>query len=112
MTQEYWGSTAAALDHYFGNYIEMARLFHVFDTPKPSREAFEERKTKFIAGLESTIARNLPVHGGITQDHLREILQLAQGDWSDINVVKSVYDMYYQINGTKYDEKMLFPQMQ
>lgn len=103
----YFGTTASSLDHYFGNYAGMARLFHL-DKPKPSPDAFEERKQKFIAGLERAIAQNLPEYGGITQQHLREMMQLAQGDWTDVRTVKALYARYDELRQGGRDIPALF----
>ena len=103
---KYWGSTAAGLDHYFGNYVSIARLMHgegIHDL----RE-LEPLKREFLSGLTQVIAENRPVHAGITNDHLREMISLAERDWSDIGTIKGLYRRHFQLKGKEHEVDALF----
>ena len=102
-------SLEVRLDRAFGRYAGDARNKH---NGIPQRLSYEQLRGAFIKYLKRAIKQNLPASGNVDVSSLNRMERAAQGDWSDINVIKAVYDMYHQIKGTKYDEKMLFPQIQ
>lgn len=108
MKQEYFGTTASALDHYFGNGVGMVRLWHISDTPGLAG-SFDQKKKDFIQGLERAIQEDLPEFPPVTTQHLREMIALANsGNWADINTIKALYRRYYEIKRQPYNEAKLF----
>ena len=107
MQDKYLGTTASELDHYFANYVGMAKDWLM----EGEKERAQAQKVPFVDGLERVIDKNLPEFKGITNDTLRMIVKLAQsGDWSEIETIKSFYRWYYQIRGKIFDKQILFPQ--
>ncbi|MBI3190938.1 hypothetical protein HYZ41_04525 [archaeon] len=106
MSDKYIGTTASSLDHYFGNHIGIVRLWHLEGL---MTKDFDSCKRNFIEGLERTIGENLPEYAGITNQHLRQMIQVAQqGDLSNIDTVKTLYKTYYKIKKDPFDEQKLF----
>lgn len=107
MVEKYIGSTAGSLDHYFGNNVGIARLWHI--DPSDGQRDFGKQQRDFIVGLEAAIGKNLPEYAGVTNQYLREVVQLAQsGDWRDVETVKRLYSRVYQIRHKQFDEQKLF----
>ena len=101
-------TTANELDHYFGNFVGRVRHFHIGEI---NTFDFESNREKFIEGLERALTEEVPEERGTTRDHLREMVNLAQGDWSSISAIKALYRKYYEIREVdfgKYDEQKLF----
>ncbi len=104
-TRKYNGSTAEALDHYFGNNAGICKtwLSDGYDGN------FESRKMGFIRGLENTIKKDLPVYEGVTNERLREIAKLAgKLDFSKPSDLLQLYRACYRIRRKKLDEDKLF----
>ena len=99
-------TTAAELHHYFGNHVGIARWSHVGDTYIYN---INRCRDAFIAGLEKTLAEELPESAGVTIIHLQEMIKLARGDWSELETIKSLYRYYYNVTGGQFDEAKLFP---
>ncbi|MBI4452135.1 hypothetical protein HY637_01780 [Candidatus Woesearchaeota archaeon] len=107
MKDPYLGTTASELDHYFRNEVGMAR--NCLLKGEKERAQAKKAEANFVNGLERAIAENLPEFKGVTQQHLREMTQLAQsGDWADIRTIKALYRRYYEITGKPFDEQKLF----
>lgn len=104
MTDDYAGTLVADLDHYFGNYVGWARQCHL----GIASDDLAASKTAFINSLEKALAANLPSSKGVTSDHLREMIELARGDWSDVETIKTLYRRRYEIRREEYNEEKLF----
>ena len=50
----------------------------------------------------------IPTLEDVTYDHLREMITLAQGDWSDVETIKALYRHYSEIRKKDYDLEALF----
>ncbi len=101
-------TTASELDHYFGNCVGYARLFHI---EQSSGKYLHKEKEKFVSGLEKALVEEVSEEKEVTREHLREMIRLAKRDWSDVETIKSVYKRYFEIRGTDfgvYDEGKLF----
>ena len=106
MKENYLGTTASILDHYFGNLVGIVRLWHL---DKDTTQDYKSPKKEFIEGLEKAISDNLLEYGGVTKQHLKEMVQLAQsGDWSDITTIKKLYERYHKIRQKEFDEQEFF----
>ena len=95
MKDIYSGTTASELDHYFSKIVPIVKLWHESGRNK---EKFEAKRLEFVEGLERAIANNLPEFYGVTHQHLRDMIQLAQsGPWSDINTIDKIRAFYGKI---------------
>ena len=105
----YIGTTACALDHYFGNNLIHAKMKLVH---REAREGInidlDELKREFISGLEGALSDTIPEYGGITKQHIRETIELARGDWSNVEIIKSIYRKIFAIKCKPFDEQALF----
>lgn len=100
-------STAARLDLFFAHNVLRAGNMH---NGFKSNTNFDTLKRKFIHGLETAIKDEyLPESGNITKDDLRQMIKLANQDWSDVKTIKNLYRYHHQIRGIKYKERELFP---
>ena len=96
--------TTHALDHWFSHSAALARLDHL----DGEQSNFVTHKRTFIENLEDAL-RGSPEVGGVTRDHLREMVALAQGDWCDVATIKGLYKRYNQIRNQPYNESEFFP---
>ncbi|MBI5061404.1 MAG: hypothetical protein HZB67_03750 [Candidatus Aenigmarchaeota archaeon] len=95
MSIEYFATTAGRLDHYFRTCIGAAHVLMDFGQTGINYNEMQER---FISGLERVIAKNLPEYDGVTNDHLREMVELARGkDWSDREQLLQLRARYREI---------------
>ena len=101
----YLQSTAGKLDKYFGDYVCWVRNVHIGAIENCN---FKQNRTKFIDGLEKTLADGLPQRKGVTRDHLREMIELARGDWSCVETIQGLYYRYSEIREKNYDVEKLF----
>ncbi len=104
MADNHTGTTVSALEHYFGNHVTIVRVNLLMNPDYDSQSC----RDKFIAGLEKAVRDNLPEEQGVTQDHLREVIELARGDWKDIGTIKELYRRVYEIAKEPFDEPGLF----
>ena len=104
---EYVRTTASALGNNFGDYIGIVRLWHWCGD---MTRDFDGCKRGFIEALERAIKENLPEGDGVTNQHLKQMIQLAQNsDLSDIGTVKTLYRTYdCEIMKKPFDEQELF----
>ncbi len=78
---EYNGSTALILDHYFGNYIHVVWFYYNNNIQK-SYEEIGKIKEEFCKGLELKIKKDLKEYAGITNQTLKNFLELGKSlDW-------------------------------
>ena len=83
------------LEHYFGNYIGSARIWII---DGDLNRNFNERKSKFIMGLEQAIKLNLPEKHGVTRQNLIEMLELVRmSDLSKMDDINNLYALYNKI---------------
>ncbi len=113
-------STAGVLDHYFGNTVSF--MGDYLNSPVLQTSIREiERETQaeplaissrreFYEGLQEKLDAGAPELEGVTHDHLREMIAIAQGDWDDVNTIKALYQRYSEIRKTNYDLEKLFEQ--
>lgn len=107
-TNEYAGSTASELDHYFGHTIGFVRIDHSVGKDLTLQD-IDRIKNRFVKGLETTIEKELPEYDAVTYKHLREMIGLVENaDLSDIETVKMLYRRYSEIRDMQFDEKRLF----
>ncbi|GEM_PF-3483115 len=113
MVDQSQGTTALSLDHYFQNIadcfqnvVDNARYRHL--NGSTTGEYLQESKVRLTAALETAIKKNLPEDRGVTQQNLQEIIELASGDWSNIDTIRQLYRRYFQIKNREYDEQELF----
>lgn len=98
------GTTNSELRHYF-NKVSAARIKHLY----PDRDVDLDRlKADYTSGLELAIDKDVPEDKGVTIDHLREMLQLARGDWVVIGTIKALYRRHREIIRQAYDEDSEF----
>lgn len=105
MADKYIGTTAVDLDHYFRNEVGAVRMSHIAGDRTCN---FEDSRRDFIAGLERTLMDHVPESEGVTRTHLQEMVQMAQGDWSNIETIKRLYKRYFEVRGKEYNEEALF----
>ncbi|MBI2665406.1 hypothetical protein HYX12_02175 [Candidatus Woesearchaeota archaeon] len=106
---DYLGTTSLALDHYFGNctgcFTGVVGVRY-----RATNHDFGPSRDKFIAGLERAIEKNVPETEGVTLDNLREIVDLARHDWSDLDAVKKLYQRGWELRPKRYPHpKDMFP---
>jgi len=65
-------------------------------------------RKKFCESLQSRLDAGLPELEGVTHDHLREMIAIAQGNWNDVNTIKALYQHYSEIRQKNYDLEALF----
>ncbi len=93
---EYLGSTAWAFDDRFGNRVAPAKLSKDVELGFD----FDKIRDDYIAELEDAINQNLPEYDGVTNEHLREMIELSRGkDWSDLEVIGALYSARDRIRG-------------
>jgi hypothetical protein len=96
-----------ALNHYFGNYVGMARSTLI--SGNPDGEMLEELKSGFVDGLKGKIDEGVPDYGKVTAESLGEIIEFAKdGDWKDIGVIKELYRRVCDLKGKEFNEQELF----
>jgi len=103
MEEDYFG-TIRELNHYFGSHVSMARLRH----KRGRNDKCNDLQTAFIERLESSLREDIPETQGVTRAHLRELIEIAQGDWSDTETLKQLYMRKFEIKGEEYNEQKLF----
>jgi len=106
---DYLGTTSMVLDHYFGNSVNsFTGLLGV--RYRATNYDYSPTRDKFIGGLERAIEKNVPETEGVTLDHLREMVDLARHDWSDLDAVKRLYQRGWELRPKKYPHpKEMFP---
>ena len=68
-------------------------------------EDFEACKEEFINNLKRVISEDLPEEGGVTNDSLEELVELARDkDLSKIKSVKDLYRCYCRITGKRFED--------
>ena len=102
---EHVDSTADWLDHYSGNHVSVALGIHQGGYPSSN---FITERQGFITGLEKTLESTAPEEYGVTREHLREMLSLAQPDWSKGRTIKDLYLRYCEIRKQPYNLEKLF----
>ncbi len=114
----YEESTADWLSHYFGNYVGQMKYYHC---SSEFRRIIQERdrenqteplpvrlRQEFCKRLQDKIDAKVPEQSGVTYDHLREMIDLAQGDWNDINTIKALSQRYKEISKNNWDLEAIF----
>src|SRR3989338_1284249 len=86
------GTTLSGLEHYFGTRIGIIRVWH---RDGDMDEDFEACKEEFINNLKRVISEDLPEEGGVTNDSLEELVELARD--KDLSKIKSVKDLYTRV---------------
>ncbi len=102
MTDNYLGTTAGELDYLFGNHVGIARVKLLKD---PKYEANTHRDD-FITGLQRAIQEDLPEGQGVTHNHLMTMSELASQDWSGVDTIKALYNLFGEIRGKEYNIDM------
>ena len=106
MSTQYLGTTASALDHFFGNHIGCLRILYARGVEVVDINSY---KNKFIDGIEGVIKSNLPEYAGVTNQHLVQIVQVAKRvDLSNIKGLKEIYRNYFEIKRETFNEQELF----
>lgn len=112
-TSKYDGSTASALDHYFGNTVAAVRILllgHKEGQFSQVHIDYEKTKQEFVTNLNLALEQQVPEYGNVRRQDLRNIIQLAEaGSWSNVETIKDLYKAYYKIRGREFDEMELFP---
>lgn len=72
---------------------------------KKCSDLFKSIRDEFVQGLEAAIAENLPEYAGVTNQHLREMVQIAQsGDWSDPEIIRALSKRFSEIRQEPYKD--------
>jgi len=98
MSDNKYLTTAYAWDDLFGNKVGPVILYH---SPGSSYYDcdYEGCRNEFIAGLKSALS--LPEDEDVTRDHLREMIKIAEGDWSDIETIRAICEYHQSIRNSR-----------
>ena len=110
-TIKYDGSTASALDHYFGNCVAPVRIFLIDKKGlfSVAPKDYGEIKREFIHHLNQVLESQRPEYANVKREDLAKMVRLAEGDWSDVRTIKELYRAYYDIKKMPFEEEKLFP---
>ena len=65
-------------------------------------------RREFCVGLKSKHDAQVPILREVTYNHLQEMIALAQRDWNDVDVIKSLYRRWGEIRNREVDLEKLF----
>jgi hypothetical protein len=96
---------ASMTEHYLGNAVGLARM-HIIEGGHDA-SFLEAMKNNFITrGIEVDLKRVDSIR--YSESDLKDVLEIANGDWTDIETIKNIYRKMYEMKGKDFDEEALF----
>jgi len=101
LNARYQQTTSTELATYFPQ-VEMARMVH----NGLAGIDLEELKERYKVGLKLAVEKDESER--VSRACLREMIEVADGDWHDVETIKELYRRNADVSGQNYDLKSLF----